>query len=309
MHDEIQSIIDNKTWTLMDLPHGRKCIGSKWVYKLKKDASGNHLKYKAHIVAKGYSQIAGLDYEETFAPVVRIEFVRLLLAIAALMNLYILHADAITAFLNGNSDVEIYMHQPEGFINQQYPHKVLKLNKSLNGLKQASRIWYLLLCSILESFGFTPYPSDNSIYTRGNIILAVYVDDILIFGPDKPSCIQVYDSLSQHFKINNLGPVKSFLGINVIRNNGTISINQSGYIDRMLKRFNLTNATPTRTPLNPSLPLQASKPNERRADPTKYQEITGSFTHLSVYSRPDIAYATSIVCQFNSDPSVTHLKA
>jgi len=138
MEDEMQSIHDNKTWTLTDLPPGRRCIGTKWVYKIKKDASNKFQRYKARIVAKGYAQVAGLDFDKIFAPVVRIDSIRLLFAISAFLGLEILHADCKTAFFNGNSDLEIYIQQPEGFISHQYPHKVLLLNKSLYGLIEAS---------------------------------------------------------------------------------------------------------------------------------------------------------------------------
>ena len=137
MEEEIKSIIDNQTWDLSDLPANRQVIGTKWVLRKKRDGNNNVIRYKACVVAKGYSQIGGLDFTETFAPVIRIESIRTLLAIAAFYNLYILHADAKTAFLNGNSDLELYVKQPEGFLNRSYPNKVLRLRKSLYGLKQA----------------------------------------------------------------------------------------------------------------------------------------------------------------------------
>src|SRR5947207_4771227 len=131
IEEEIQSIIDNQTWDLSDLPANRQVIGTKWVLKKKRDGNDNVVRYKARVVTKGYSQIAGLDFTETFAPVVRIESVRTLFAIAAFYNLYILHANAKTAFLNGNSDLELYVEQPEGFLDQNYPDEVLRLRKTL----------------------------------------------------------------------------------------------------------------------------------------------------------------------------------
>ena len=145
MHAELQSLEDNNTWVLCELPPGRRVMGTKWVFKIKVDAMNILERYKARIVAQGFSQIAGLDFNETWAPVVRIESVRVLLALAALFDLWIIHIDAKTAFLNGNSDVELYVRQPEGFVDRRYPNHVLRLCKSLYGLKQAPRIWYLLL--------------------------------------------------------------------------------------------------------------------------------------------------------------------
>jgi hypothetical protein len=137
MVKEIEAIIQNQTWELTDLPQGKRVIPLKWVFKIKRDAQGNFDKYKARIVVRGYSQIAGLDFEETFAPVIRIESVRLLLAIAAANDLYILQIDCKNAFLHGKNDMDIFVHQPEGFVDVRSPDKVLCLNKSLYGLKQA----------------------------------------------------------------------------------------------------------------------------------------------------------------------------
>jgi transposase InsO family protein len=311
MRDELKSIQENKTWILCDLPWGRKCIGSRWVFKVKKDGNNKIMKYKARVVAKGYSQIAGLDFEDTFAPVVRIESVRHLFAIAAFYGLYILQIDAKTAFLNGDSDLELYISQIEGFEDRRNPHKVLRLRKSLYGLKQAPRIWYLLLCSQIISLGFEALVSDSSIYYSSirMVFLAVYVDDILIFGKSQQSCVEIYDLLARQFKMENLGPPKTFLGLNILRTNGEISINQTGYIDRMIKRFRMESAATTSTPLQPSLPLLISRPNDKKADQQLYQEIVGSLNHIAVFSRPDISCAVSQLSQFNKDPNETHLKA
>jgi hypothetical protein len=311
MKSELDSIQSNKTWELCYLPPGRKVIGSKWVFKTKRDGNNNFERYKARICAKGYSQVAGLDFEETFTPVVRIESVRALLAIAAFFNLYILHVDCKTAFLNGNSDLELYIQQPEGFINPKYPQKVLQLNKSLYGLKQAPRIWYLLLCSQIFNLGFQSCGSDSSIYysPTQRIILAVYVNDILIFGKLKTACDSIYQALSKQFRMEYLGPPKTFLGLNIVRTATTISINQSGYIDRMLTRFKMSTCSPIHTPLNASLPLQKAQDSDKGADQTNYQELIGSLNHLAVYSRPDISFAVSKLSQFNSDPTTTHFRA
>ena len=217
MEDEIQSIIDNKTWELSDLPSNHQIIGTKWVLKKKRDGNNNVLRYKARLVTKGYSQIAGLDFTETFAPVVRIESIRTLLAIAAFYRLYILHADAKTAFLNRNSDLELYVEQPEGFLDRNCPDKVLRLRKSVYSLKQAPHIWYLLLCRYILDLGFQSCDSDPTIYinVEKGIILSVYVDDILIFGLNQQSCEAIFQQLSSQFRMENLGPPTTFLGLNI----------------------------------------------------------------------------------------------
>ena len=170
-------------------------MGTKWVFKIKVDAMNILEHYKARIIAQGFSQIAGLDFNETWAPVVRIESVRVLLALAALFDLWIIHIDTKTAFLNGNSDVELYVCQPEGFVDRRYPNHVLRLCKSLYGLKQAPRIWYLLLCETILSLGFVQCTSDPSIYFHPEymVILAVYVDDILVIEQSREICDQFYN--------------------------------------------------------------------------------------------------------------------
>ena len=216
MVDEIKATIQNDTWILRDLSAGKKAIPLKWIFRIKRDAKGKFEKNKARIVVKGYSQVEGLDFNETFAPVIRIESVRIILAISAANDLYILQVDCQNAFLHGKSDVDIYVTQSEGFTDPRFPDKVLQLNKSLYGLKQAPRIWYLFLCHVIIGLGFVALETDSCIYLRGDIILGVYVDDIKIAGPSKEACDAVYKELSQHVKVEYKGPIKSFLDIDVI---------------------------------------------------------------------------------------------
>ena len=180
---------------------------------------------------------------------------------------------------------------------------------SLYGLKQAPRIWFLLLCQHIQNLGFKSCESDPSIYinVEKSIILSVYIDDILIFGLNQGSCESIFQQLSSQFKMQNLGPPTTFLGLNITWKANTISINQMGYIHRMLKWFNMQNTVPAKTPLLHSLPLLKATPLDRHCNQLEYTEITGSLNHLAVYSRPDIAFAVSILSQFNSDPTTTHL--
>jgi hypothetical protein len=159
--------------------------------------------------------------------------------------------------------------------------------------------------------GFVVLETDTSIYIRGEIIIEVYVDDIQIAGPDQQSCYEVFLELSCHFQMEDKGEVKSFLGLNIICNweNGSISINQPGYIDRLLARFNMTNCKTASTPLEPGCQLLVATPNDKLCDSTLYQELTGSLNHLAVFSRPDIAFAVSKLSQFNSNSTNTYLKA
>lgn len=171
---------------LTELPEGHKVIDLKWIYKLKRDAGGKVVKHKARLVARGFVQKHGIDYEESFAPVTRLETVGLLLALAAKSDWEVHHLDVKTAFLNGEIIEEVYVAQPEGYVKQGQEHMVYKLIKTLYGLKQAPRAWYTKLNRYLERIGFQRCPSEHAVYTRrenGNVlVVAVYVDDLLVTG-------------------------------------------------------------------------------------------------------------------------------
>ena len=187
-------------------------------------------RYKARIVVKGFAQEAGLDFNETYAPVIRIDTIRTLFAISASRDLVIIQFDYKNAFLYSKSDFNIYVQQPEGFRDVNQPDAVLLLNKALYGLKQAPRLWYLLLSEVIIGMGYQAFETDTSMYIRGDIILAVYVDDILIAGPSIGACNAATADLSSKLEVVNKGEVKSFLGLNVVRNyeKHAIAISQPG---------------------------------------------------------------------------------
>jgi reverse transcriptase-like protein/integrase-like protein/Pol polyprotein/LTR polyprotein gag-polypeptide-like protein len=309
--DEIRAIIARKVWTLVQLPPGKRALPLRWVCRTKRDALNRLERYKGRVVVKGFAQEAGLDFDETFAPVVRMDSVRTLFAISAANDLYIIQVDCKNAFLHSNSDFEIYVQQPEGFVDPNHPNAVLLLNKALYGLKQAPRLWYLLLSEVIVGIGFRPLETDPNIYVRGDTILVVYVDDMLIAGTQIASCNAVASELARKIEIVNKGEVKTFLGLNVTRNypQHSISISQPGYIDRLLIRFNMTNARPASTPFESGTKLRFATTNDALCDIKLYQELTGSLNHLAVYSRPDIAFAVSKLSKFNSNPTTTHFKA
>ena len=182
MKKEMESLYENEVWDLVEPPKGRKIVGSKWVFKEKMGADGTTERYKARLVAQGFSQKRGLDYDETFSPVVRTESVRSMIALAATDNLLLHQMDVTTAFLNGTLEEEVYMKQPEGFATKGKEHLVCKLKKSIYGLKQSPRCWNVELDDHLCDIGFTQSTSDPCIYTSegGSVLLAVYVDDVLL---------------------------------------------------------------------------------------------------------------------------------
>ena len=278
---------------------------------MKRDENNNFIRYKTHLVAKEYSQIADIDFDKTFTSIVRIKSIRCLLTFVTFFNLDIKQIDCKTAFLNGNNDFEIYVQQSEGFISQKHPHKVFHLNKSFYDLKQASRIWYLLLYNVIQNLGFIPFESDISIYITINrrILIAVYIDDILIFD-QKSDCNEVFNQLKIHFKMEDFGYLKTFLDLKIIRHeNGSISINQAGYIDRMLNRFKMMNVKIAKTSLDPSLSLLKVDTLQNRINVQLYQELIDSLNHLAVFSRLDIFNSVSQLSKFLQNPTETHIKA
>ena len=188
MKEEMKSMDHNEVWDLVELPKGCKRVGCKWVFKTKRDSKGNIERHKARLVAKGFTQIDGVHYKETFSPVSKKDSFRIIMALVAHYDLELHQMDVKNAFLNENLEEEVYMDQPEGFAIKEKEHMVCKLKKSIHGLKQAFRQWYLKFNDTITSFGFTENIVDRCIYLKVNgsrfIILILYIDDILLATND-----------------------------------------------------------------------------------------------------------------------------
>ena len=314
MRDELKSHEDNKTWTLVDLPPNRKAVKSKWVYTYKAD--GRH---KARLVAKGFTQVQGIDYEETFSPVARFESIRFLLAHAALEDWDIEALDVKTAFLYGVLDEEIYMEQPEGFVEPGQEGKVCRLWKAIYGLKQASRTWNHKIHKTLEDLGFTRTNSDAGVYVYrqrvgdSDLVIILYVDDLLPMGSDPAQIKFIKEKLQEEYQMRDLGPVQNFLGMRITRDRDarTIAVDQESYIEEALGTFQMLDASPARTPLaagtvlvkaDPKLPIDF-------ALRTKYQSLIGTLLYITLGTRPDISYAVTRLSQYSAHPTSEHLKA
>ncbi|GJR67055.1 retrotransposon protein, putative, ty1-copia subclass [Tanacetum coccineum] len=221
MNAEMQSMIDNMVWVLVDLPPNCKTVRSKWIFKKITDMYGIVHTYKACLVAKGYTQLYGVDYEETFSPVADIRAIRILISIAAFYDYEIYQMDVKTAFLNGYIDKDIYMVQPEGFVDPKHPIKVCKLQRSIYGLKQASRSWNIRFDKEIKKFGFAQNLNEPCIYQKASgcnvTFLILYVDDIIIMGSHIPSLQSVKDYLEKCFAIKDLGEAAFILGIKIYR--------------------------------------------------------------------------------------------
>lgn len=314
LDDEYNSLLANNTWSLEIPPAGVNPIPVKWVFKVKKDASGYFERFKARLVVKGFRQQEGIDYNEVFAPVSKYTTVRTLLAKAAAEDLELHQIDIKTAFLHGELEEEIWMQQPPGY-EEGPPGTACRLNKSLYGLKQAPRAWYTRLQKELESIGFVPSPADPSLFTlcnkTSNVYLLIYVDDILIAGKDEASVAFVKDTLLTRFEGRDLGAITSFLGINISRDrdNKEIKIDQSGMVASVIQQFGMEDAKTKSTPLSPAVKLSKHEGEELDKETYPYGTLVGKLMFLAVATRPDIAYSVGTLARFISSPNLTHWQA
>ena len=314
MEKEFSSLKANDVWDIVDLPKDRKAIGSKWIFKRKRDAEGNVERYKARLVAQGFTQKDGIDYDETFSPVVRFESIRTIIALAARHNLQLHQIDITTAFLNGTLEEVIYMKQPEGFEVKGKEHIVCKLKKSIYGLKPSPRCWNQALDEYLKKMGFISSMNDPCIYTLisgGEIfILAVYVDDIIIAGKSTKRIQQIIDEIAHRFDVKDMGELKYFLGVKVVRQeNGSIWIGQPSYTKAVLHKFNMHDSKPVATPVEIGTKLVKATDKDKLSDQEIYQSAVGCLLYLSTKTRPDIAYAVSNVAKFTAKPTAEHWTA
>ncbi|KAM1427662.1 hypothetical protein ACFXTO_020187 [Malus domestica] len=320
MKSEMDSMFQNQVWTLVDPPEGIVPVGNKWVFKRKIGVDGNVETYKARLVAKGYRQREGIDYEETFSPVAMIKSIRILLAIAAYHDYEIWQMDVKTAFLNGYLEEELYMTQPEGFVSKSEKTKVCKLQRSIYGLKQASRSWNIRFDTEIKTFGFTQNEDDNCVYQKvvGNavVFLVLYVDDILLFGNDTAILSSVKVWLSKTFHMKDLGDASYVLGIKLYRDRSRklIGLSQSMYIDKVLSRFEMEQSKkgflPVRHGIHLSKSMEPKTPEEiGHMSRIPYASAIGSLMYAMICTRPDIAYAVSITSRYQSNPGLEHWAA
>jgi predicted RNA binding protein YcfA (HicA-like mRNA interferase family) len=320
--DEIRSHLENGTWELVRLPHGKKAIGCRWVFKIKKNADGTIDKYKGRVVVKGYEQRYGVDYTETFAPTARFGAIRSVIALAAIEDMELESVDISTAFLNAEIDAEIYMKKPEGYEPAGFegPEWVLKLLKGLYGIKQGPHIWSVKLHNVLKTIGFKRIETDHSvfIYERDGtkIVVPVHVDDLLLASKSLPAITKVKNELKNAFKIHDQGPTKQILGIKLDRDRSSRSIylSQPAYIEDMLRHYKLDKCNPAATPMIENLRLSSSmSPQNARElaqiDQGRYREAVGKLLYLSIATRPDISYAVGVLCRYNSNPGEQHWQA
>lgn len=312
MNQEIDAIRRNETWELVKLPENKKALGVKWIYRTKLKQNGEVQKYKARLVVKGYKQKFGVDYEEVFAPVTRLETVRLLLALAAKNNWKVHQMDVKSAFLNGYLEDEIYVEQPPGYAKIGEENKVCRLKKALYGLKQAPRAWYSRIDNFFLKDGFRRCPYEHALYTKedenGNfLIICLYVDDLIFTGNSNMMIEEFRESMKKEFEMTDMGLLHYFLGIEVKQGDNEIAIFQKKYAKDLLKKFKMENAYPASTPME--LGLKLSKHDVSEAfDATIYRSLVGSLMYLTT-TRPDIMFSVSLLSRFMTSPKRSHWEA
>jgi hypothetical protein len=340
IQSEYDSLLARKTWELVTLPAGRKTVKCKWVFKSKRQADGNIARYKARLCGKGFSQIHALDFNETFAPTVKFTTLRILFSLVAKLDLHCEHSDVDCAFLYADLDEEIYMDQPEGFLQRgdDGEHVICLLKKNIYGLKQAPHNWHRLLNKVLltpdcvqlrtdpgayvyrspsQSGGelLSPVPQDctplahdaTSNDSTFNIVV-VYVDDILICSTSSEWITTFKLALATKFDIKDLGPCEWLLGMTIERNihEHTLTIHQGTYIRELMRRFGMADCKPATTP-TPTNDPRASPLMEAK-DSTHYGSVAGALLYASVATRPDITETFNRLCTFMSNRTVAHME-
>lgn len=311
IEEEMYALEKNQTWEVTNLPQGKRTVGCKWVFTIKYNSDGTLERYKARLVAKGFTQTYGIDYLETFAPVAKLNTVRVLLSIAVNLDWPLQQLDVKNAFLNGDLEEEVYMESPPGF-EGKFQSRVCKLRKSLYGLKQSPRAWFEKFTRSVKNQGYTQAQSDHTMFVKhskdGKIaVLIVYVDDIILTGDDLIEMERLKKSLASSFEIKDLGTLRYFLGMEVARSKKGIVVSQRKYVLDLLKETGMSGCRPADTPMDPNHKLADIK-DGTPVDTARYQKLVGKLIYLA-HTRPDIAFSVSVVSQFMHSPYEEHLDA
>ena len=311
---EMDQLHQMGTWELVDLPKGRVPVSNKWVLVQKYNKEGILEKYKACLVAKGYSQIPGMDYMDTFSPVVRLETIRAILALAVSQNWEIQQMDVKGAYLNGMLKEEVYMRQPEGFEDET--KHICCLIKTLYGLKQSRREWNIKLNGKLVTASFKCLWSDPCIYiwqtmTNDIEIITVWVNNLLLFTLTQNLMMSLKAQLQSMFEVTDLGDPKKIVGIEITQDcpNRTLFIGQQWYITSILQAQGLEGTNSVKTPADPKVQMFPNQEREQTCHQTEYASLIGSLMYATVATWPDIAYAVNRLALFTANPDLRHWTA
>ena len=284
MKKEISELTEKNTWTIVDAPAGTNIISSRWTYQLKRDAQGAIARYKARLIAQGFTQVHGIDYNETFVLVAKFASICVVLALAALNDWEVEQVDVKNAYLNAQLTETIYMAQPPGFIEPGQVHKVCQLLKALYRLKQAGRCWYQRICKVFAKFGYTRCIVECCAFFKwvdNNVIIVVMaVDDLTLVSSSKTLLLQSKDELKSEFEISDMDEIHWLLGVEVKRNHNarTVTLSQKAYIDAICSRYHLEDARPATTPMGAGVLLNQPATDELDSN---YKEIIRSLMYAT----------------------------
>ena len=317
MQKEIDELERQQTWSITELPKGKSPLKGRWVYKLKTDLNGNIIKYKARWVVKGFSQILGIDFLDTFSTTCRPESYRIIFILAMHKGWALNQYDVKNAFIHASIDHEIFVEQPLGFernlSNKSTAKGFCKLNKALYGLKQSPRLWYEHLLGILKNHGFEAMPYDSAVFVHTNekIIILCHVDDLIITGPNLRSIHEIITELEKSITLEKIGNINQFLGMQVTTDykNKCIQLNQNKYTASLLERFDKQTVRPVTSPVELGINLEKSQEEPSNENIRKYQQQVGSLIYLAINTRPDISFAVNRCARYMAKPNETHFRA
>jgi hypothetical protein len=311
MASEFDALQRQHTWSLIPPSNDQNLVGCRWVYKIKRNTDGSVSRYKARLVAKGFHQKAGVDFAETFSPVVKPPTIRIILSLAAQNHWPLRQLDVSNAFLHGFLKENVFMAQPLGFVDSAQPSHVCKLHKSLYGLKQAPRAWFERFTSHLLTLGFTASLADASLFVlhtgSTTVYLLLYVDDIIITGNNSTVVSDVISQLSTTFELKDLGPLRYFLGLQIEYKRVGLFVHQQKYLTDLLHKFHMPDCKTASTPIATTTPLSTDS-DDALSDPTPFRSLVGALQYAT-FTRPDITFAVNRVCQFMNKPCTAHFVA
>jgi hypothetical protein len=263
MQEELENFERNQVWELVDPPPRCKPTGIKWVWKNKEGEKGELVRNNSRLVAQGFSQKEGIDYEETFAPIARLEVIRILLAFSVAKGFKLQQMDAKSAFLNGVLEAKVYVRQPLGFESEKYPHRVYKLMKALYGLKQAPRAWYGRLRGFLFELGFEMGKVDQTLFLlrqgRDILIVQVFMDDIVFGGSSNSLVARFAEDMSREFEMNMMGELQFFLGLQIKQSKEGTFVHQAKYTKDIVQKFKMEDSEAMETPMSTTTALDADE--------------------------------------------------
>lgn len=308
MQEEFDALTLNQTWQLVPPPLGANIVSEKWVFHHKYNPDGSLSHHKARWVVRGFSQQHGVDFDETFSPIVKPTTIRIVLSLATSHSWPIHQLDVKNAFLHGHLNEVVYSQQPSDFVDPQHPTHVCRLLKSLYGLKQAPRAWFQHFATFARTMGFTESKSDASLFIlhRNNNLeyLLLYVNDIILTASTHTLLRSIIQSLSTEFTMKDLGTLHHFLGISVTRTASGLHLSQRQYILDILSRAGMRDYHPVQTPIDTKAKLSGSV-GTPITDPSLYRSLAGALQYATL-THPEIAYGVQQVCLHMHDPKEPH---